>query len=173
MPGKIETVAWDTCIFLAWLNGENRAAGEMEGVEQNLAKIEAGECNLVAASLIHAEIRQARLSDDARQKLEGFLKRSNVEVAAGTAPVMQLAGELCQYYDQQKLTDGLPPLGMPDAIHLATGIIYQVKAFYTFDKRGNPRWRGLIPLSGNVAGHPLTICTPPYTPPPPTQIKLF
>jgi predicted nucleic acid-binding protein len=173
MPGKNETVAWDTSIFLAWLNDEKRAAGEMEGVAQSLASIEAGEINLVAANLIRAEIRQARLTDDARQQLDGFLKRSNVEVASGSDPIMTLAGELCQFYDQQKLVDGLPPLCMPNAIHLATGIIYQVKAFYTFDGKGNPRCRGLIPLSGNVAGYKLTISRPPYTPPAPEQQNLF
>jgi hypothetical protein len=42
MPGNIETVAWDTAIFLAWLKNESRAIEEMEGVAQTLAEIESG-----------------------------------------------------------------------------------------------------------------------------------
>jgi hypothetical protein len=75
MPGNIETVAWDTAIFLAWLKNESRAIEEMEGVAQTLAEIESGKINLVASSLIRAEIRQARLTDDTRTSLDGFLKR--------------------------------------------------------------------------------------------------
>jgi hypothetical protein len=97
----------------------------------------------------------------------------NVVVAPADDPVMQLAGELCEYYDKQKLIDKGPPLCLPDAIHLATAIIYEAKAFHTFDQKGSSRCRGLIPLSGNVAGHKLVVCKPPYTPPAPTQLKLI
>lgn len=34
---------------------------------------------------------------------------------------------------------------------------------YTFDA-GKKKWRGLIELNGNVAGHPLVICMPPLAP---------
>lgn len=173
MAGAIETVGWDTSIFLAWLNNESRPDQEMEGIAQSLALIESGVTNLVASNLIKAEIRQARLNDTTRELLDGFLGRSNVEVPTTDDRIMQLAGELCEYYDKQRRIDGLPPLCMPDALHLATAIIYKVVAFYTFDERGNSRCRGLIPLSGNVAGYNLTVCKPPYTPPPPPPPKQY
>jgi hypothetical protein len=51
-------------------------------------------------------------------------------------------------------------LSVPDAIHLATAIQYRVDEFHTFDGEGNSRYLGLLPLSGNVGGHKLTICKP-------------
>jgi len=84
-----------------------------------------------------------------------------------------LAGELRDFYQNK---GNVKPLSLPDAIHLATAIIYNVEAFYTFDEKGNAKFCGLIPLSGNVAGHNLQICKPPYVlppPPEPTQQKLF
>jgi PIN domain len=41
----------------------------------------------------------------------------------------------------------------PDAIHLATAILYRATEFHTFDER-------LLDLSGNVGGHGLKICKP-------------
>jgi predicted nucleic acid-binding protein len=176
MPGKIETVAWDTCIFLAWLKNESRADGEMEGVAESLAKIESGTCALVTSAIIHTEIHPTRLNDDVQEKFKNFLTRSNIEVVPADTPVNRLAGELQEFYDIQKKIDGLGRLCTPDAIHLATALIYEVDAFYTFDDGGDTKCRGLIPLSGNVAGRKLTICKPPFTPPPPpppVQHKLF
>ncbi len=176
MPGTpIETVGWDSSIFLAWLHDEQRPAGEMEGVAQSLFKIESGASNLVASALIRGEVRMDRLPTDfARQTFAGFLRRSNVEVPDAGQQIMQFAGELCDFYDKQKASTGSGrSLCMPDAIHLATSIIYKAKAFYTFDEKGTGRCLGLIPLSGNVAGHKLTICKPPYTPPQPIQLKLI
>jgi transposase-like protein len=45
-------------------------------------------------------------------------------------------------------------------IHLATGILYRVDEFHTFDEMGSSKSLGLIPLSGNVGGHRLKICKP-------------
>ena len=160
---------------MAWLNNEQRPAGEMEGVAQSLYKIESGISNLVASSLIRGEVRMDRLPTDfARETFTGFLRRSNVEVPDAGQQIKQFAGELCDFYDKQKAVVGSGrSLCMPDAIHLATSIIYKAKAFYTFDEKGTTRCLGLIPLSGNVAGHKLTICKPPNTQPEPIQLRLI
>jgi hypothetical protein len=44
-------------------------------------------------------------------------------------------------------------LKSPDAIHLATAILYRADEFHTFDDQ-------LIGLSGNVGGHRLIVCKP-------------
>ncbi len=66
MPGKNDTIAWDTCIFLAWLKNETRAIGEMEGVAQSVADIEHNRINVIGSSLIYGEIYEARFSEDQR-----------------------------------------------------------------------------------------------------------
>lgn len=50
---------------------------------------------------------------------------------------------------------------MPDAIHLASAILYDATEFHTFDgARAGANKAGLLTLDGNVAGHRLKICAP-------------
>jgi hypothetical protein len=52
-------------------------------------------------------------------------------------------------------------ISTPDAIHLATAILYEAEEFHTTDGGGKRKRAGdLIPLNGNVAGHRLRICIP-------------
>ncbi len=77
------------------------------------------------------------------------------------------------YYQQRKTTDNLPTLTTPDAIHLATAIIYRANEFHTFDEHNETRKRrALLPLNGNVAGYPIVVCKPPIPPIPP-QLELI
>jgi hypothetical protein len=54
-------------------------------------------------------------------------------------------------------------------VHLACAIVYGCAEFLTFDendiRKPSRAKRGLIPLSGNVAGHRLTISKPVATAP--------
>lgn len=77
--------------------------------------------------------------------------------------ISNLASEIRDYYERQKQIDGKPGLSVPDAIHLATAIQYEVNEFHTFDEKDSPRSRALLPLNGNVAGHNLVICKPHAT----------
>ena len=50
---------------------------------------------------------------------------------------------------------------VPDAIHLASAILYEATEFHTFDGvRSGVNKGGLLTLDGNVAGHRLRICAP-------------
>jgi predicted nucleic acid-binding protein len=175
MTGKNDTVAWDTCIFLAWLKNETRAPGEMEGIAQSIEAIENNRLNLIASATIFSEMFLGSLPQEVQDQFATFRQRSNVEIAIpADEGINNLAGVLRQFYSNIK--DGQPPLATPDAIHLATAITYEVKAFYTFDERGSYRSRGLLPLNGNVAGYKLRIQKPPFvppSPPDPNQLKLF
>lgn len=53
-------------------------------------------------------------------------------------------------------------LTVPDSLHLATAILYRATEFHTFDENDKPKQNalGLLPLSGDVAGHKLKICKP-------------
>jgi predicted nucleic acid-binding protein len=173
MTGKSDTVAWDTCIFLAWLKDEKppqRAPGDMEGIAQCLEGIENNRLSLIASTLIFSEIFTGNLSQEVRDQFTAFRERSNVEIISADEPVNLLAGELREFYLNK---DDIKPLSLPDAIHLATAIIYNVKAFYTFDENGSSKFCGLTPLSGNVAGHELLIQKPPFIPPPPPKPMQF
>jgi hypothetical protein len=89
---------------------------------------------------------------------QGFVKRINrvgvdIKIAA-------LAHDIRNHYTGRRAEHADKTLSTPDAIHLATAILYRVDEFHTFDRDGNAKNLGLLPLSGNVGGHKLTICKP-------------
>ncbi|HEX8165602.1 MAG TPA: PIN domain-containing protein [Beijerinckiaceae bacterium] len=74
--------------------------------------------------------------------------------------VASLAHDIRDHYMARAAEFGGKTLSTPDAIHLATAILYRADEFHTFDNDGSAKSLGLIPLSGNVGGHRLTICKP-------------
>jgi hypothetical protein len=74
--------------------------------------------------------------------------------------IINKGSELRDYYQRRRTIVGGPGLSTPDSVHLATAILYRVDEFHTFDERDKPGSLGLIPLSGDAAGHSLVICKP-------------
>jgi len=77
-----------------------------------------------------------------------MLKRPSSFVLNVDIRVSQLASQIRDYYKQSHIN-----LKTPDAIHLASALITKASAFHTFED-------GLLRLTGNVAGHNLTISKP-------------
>jgi predicted nucleic acid-binding protein len=77
----------------------------------------------------------------------GLLKRLT-RVSMDTK-IATLAHDLRNHYANA----GGNKLKTPDAIHLATAILFRADEFHTFDE-------ALIALSGDVAGHRLIVCKP-------------
>ncbi len=71
-----------------------------------------------------------------------------------------LAHDLRDYYVQKAVEHEGKTLSATDALHLATAILYRADEFHTFDESNGRNSLGLLPLTGNVAGHNLTICKP-------------
>ena len=105
--------------------------------------------------MTRTEVLECRLTDEAKHLFDGALQRRNVQLIAQDIRVADLSHEIRNYY-QAKGTK----LSSPDAIHLATAILYRANEFHTFDNGGIGKSLGLLPLSGNVGGHRLTICKP-------------
>ena len=70
--------------------------------------------------------------------------------------VASLAHDIRDHYGKL----GGKNLATPDSIHLASAILYRSDEFHTFDSGGSSKSLGLLPLSGDVAGHKLLICKP-------------
>jgi predicted nucleic acid-binding protein len=131
----------------------------MEGVREIAQKIHTNEINLITSVLSRAEILRSTLSEEAKEKLAAMMKRRNVVEESTDGKIWDLAHDLRDFY--HKIKDGLPTLTLPDAVHLATAIHFRSNVFYTFDEKDiKDRRRALIPLNGNVAGHPLVIKKP-------------
>jgi predicted nucleic acid-binding protein len=161
--GKRPLLYWDTSVLLAWIKNENRPNREMDGVNDVAQGIIKGHFTLLTSVMTHTEVLESTLSPDAQAKFMALFKRRNCQMVATDHRIAALSSEIRNYYQMQKLKDGLPSLSSPDAIHLATAIHYTVKEFHTFDERDQPnKRRGLIPL---------TICKPPI--PPMVQGELY
>jgi len=159
MNGKL--IYWDACVFLAYFKKEKRPAGEMEGLLELAKLVDAGKLVLITSVVTRMEILRSTMTPEQNNKYDLLFKRKSVQEMPIDKRVVTLAHELRDFYQQQKAKDGTPTLTTPDAIHLATAIIWEVDCFYTFDGRDkSKKVRSLLPLSGNVAGRNLTIARP-------------
>jgi predicted nucleic acid-binding protein len=158
MAGASPVYYWDTCLFLAWLNDERRKQGEMDGVREVIARHKRREVRLITSVLTQIEVLQSKMPVGVGTSFLDFLKRMT-RVSVDTK-IARLAHDLRDHYAALAASTGSKLLSTADAIHLATAIHHRVSEFHTFDEMGNAKHLGLLPLSGNVGGHRLTICKP-------------
>ncbi len=159
MAGTDPLYYWDTCIFLAWLKDEERKAGEMAGVREVIEKNRKREVRLMTSVLTLTEVLASKIPVGLENLYKGLIMR-RVNRIGMDIKVAQLAHDIRDYYAQRATENGGKILSTPDAIHLATAILYRADEFHTFDEEGGRKTLGLLPLSGNVAGHGLKICKP-------------
>ena len=158
MAGADPIYYWDTCLFLAWIKDEQRPTGEMDGVREVIQRFKRREVRIATSVLTQVEVLQSSLPAGVGHLLVDLMKRI-VRIGMDTK-VASLAHDIRDYYAARKGEHGGKTLSTPDAIHLATAILYRVDEFHTFDNDGDSKSLGLIPLSGNVGGHKLVICKP-------------
>jgi predicted nucleic acid-binding protein len=151
MPGK-RKYYWDSCAFIAWLTNEKRAPGEIEGLEEIVKQIENRTADLFTSEMTKAEVLEGKMTPEERLRFTKLFQRRNVVAVDATGRVFTLAKEIREWNAK---------ISLPDAIHLATAILYDADEFHTTDGSGKRKRGGdLLPLDGNVAGHKLRICTP-------------
>ncbi len=162
MTGIKNLYYWDTCLFCAWLKDEKRDIREMDGVRDIIEKIKKRQASLITSTLTLAEVLPSKCPVGTYELFEDLLKRTTIQVRAVDRKTAKLAGDIRDHYIKNPLNG--KNLAVPDSIHLATAIISGVAEFHTFDagKQGKKDTLGLLPISGNVAGHNLIICKP-YT----------
>jgi predicted nucleic acid-binding protein len=155
MPGDSPLYYWDTCLFIAWLKDEERKTGEMDGVRELIDRSRRREVKLMTSALTSVEVLSSKIPAGFDTLFTALLKRISLDTKVST-----IAHDIRDYYASRSAEFDNKTLSTPDAIHLATAILYRADEFHTFDCRGSGKSLGLIPLSGDVAGHRLTICKP-------------
>jgi predicted nucleic acid-binding protein len=158
MAGAEPIYYWDTCLFLAWIKDEERPSGEMDGVREIIARSKRRDAKLTTSVITMVEVLSCKLPAGLDALFVGLMKRVN-KIGVDTK-IAGLAHDLRNYYLSRPTEYGGKTFTTPDAIHLATAILYRADEFHTFDTDGSPKSLGLIPFSGDVAGHRLTICKP-------------
>lgn len=161
MSGNEEAYYWDSCILLAWLKDEtSRKPGEMDGVREYIERLKRREISIMTSVITFTEVYRAKLPVGTDSLFEDLFKRTNVGKIGVDVRIARLARDLRDYYAADPAKYGAKTLSGPDSIHLATAVLYRAKEFHTFDERPNRTSLALIPLSGDVGGHKLTICKP-------------
>lgn len=158
MPKYTEKICIDSCIIIAFLKGENEANNKMERIDYCMKRIMNSEIKAISAGVIYAELNETHLNKSGHsiEDVENILfNRRNYEVMSTSPKIYKIASFIRNYY----LKDAIK-LKVPDSIHLATAIYYEVDAFYTWDY-GKQDGVNLLSFNGDVAGHDLKVCIPP------------
>ena len=106
------------------------------------------------------------MNEKARKRYTDIFQRSDINEIAVDYPIASLASEIRDFYIQAR--DLLPEnqrkkamtVETPDALHLATAILYKADEFQTFDGDDRSRPNGLLLLGDKVATHDLKIRKP-------------
>src|SRR5258707_7048201 len=77
MAGGNIVYYWDTCIFLAWLNDEQRKSGEMDGVREVIARFKRRDVRLATSVLTQIEVLQSKIPVGLTSLFLDLLKRLN------------------------------------------------------------------------------------------------
>ena len=151
MPGK-RKYYWCSCAFIAWLSNEKRPPGVLEGLEEIVKQVESRVADLFTSEITKSEVLEGKMTPQQRERFGKLFQRRNVVSVDVSGRVLSLSKEIREWN---------PKISLPDAIHLATAIIYEADEFHTTDGAGKRKRGGdLLPLDGNVAGHKLRICVP-------------
>ncbi|MCA3561163.1 MAG: PIN domain-containing protein [Aestuariivirga sp.] len=158
MPGSSPLYYWDTCLFLAWLKDEERPTGEMAGVREVIAKCKRRDAVMMTSVVTLTEVLSSQLPAGTDRLFTDLMQR--VQLKSVDTKIARLAHDLRDWFWQRRAEYNNTPLSVPDALHLATAVLYKANEFHTFDRKNSRNSLGLLPLSGNVGGHKLVVCKP-------------
>ncbi len=152
MAEKRKKYYWCSCAFILWLD-EKGEPDDVDGLDEVVREVESGRADLFTSAFTKTEVLEGKMTDAQRALFNKLFQRRNVVQVDVTTRVLDLSTEIRNWN---------PKISSGDAIHLATAILYEADEFHTTDGGGKKRKRAgdLLPLNGNVAGHPLKICKP-------------
>ena len=169
--GKRRIFYWDANVFIAWLKGETCwPSSVITGMNDVAREVTENRAILFTSTLTNTEILQGSLAKEQRARLAALMQRTNVQQISADARITDRASAIREHYN----TRG-DKIKTPDAIHLATAIIYKADEMQTMDglSTRNNKKTNLLALNGNVAGYNLLIVNPyPLTTPPQIAISV-
>ena len=169
--GKKRLFYWDANVFIAWLKGETCwPPSVITGMNDVAREVSENRAVLFTSTVTNTEILQGTLTQTQKTRLADLMQRTNVLQIAADARITDRASAIREYYN----TRG-NKIKTPDAIHLATAILYKANEMQTMDgldTKGDKKTK-LLSLSGDVAGHDLLIVNPyPLHTPPDVAIRV-
>ena len=152
MASKIPIIYWDTCVFLALLKNETRAAGEMDGLRSVYDEVGKGKVRLITSAITYMEVLTDQSGADVVDNFRKIFDRENIDAVNVDERIGMRAGEIREHYIRER-EPGTDSIRFADALHVGTALIYSVDALHTFDTH-------LLKLNSLVANHALKIEKP-------------
>lgn len=153
MSGNRRLVYWDTGLFIAMITNERlNDPTDLQGIQEQVRLIEKDQLYMATSVITLTEILRIKLKPAAVETFERIFQRPNCQMYDVNVPIAHVAQEIREFYSGRN--DGLPTIETPDALHLATAIVYECQTFYTLDMKDRQgKGRSLLSLSGKpVAG---------------------
>ena len=151
-------IYWDTACWLAWLQDERFwPIDVIAGLEDVVSAAEAGTIVLFTSITTRGEIFLGSLDQDQKDKWAKLMRRSNVQEINSDARIFDRAAAIREWHHNRDQR-----VQLPDALHLATAILYRADEFQTLDglEKEGRKLKGLLALSGDVQGYNLKIVHP-------------
>lgn len=125
-------IVWDSCVFLGWFNGEeDKPLSDMEAL---LERIRDGKIIMVVPAVVCVEVLNRVGASDAGTQFREFCKRSGVVRASIDFRVAELAATyrelILEAHSRGEISTSLKA---PDALIVATSVIYRADVLHTFD----------------------------------------
>jgi predicted nucleic acid-binding protein len=141
--------AWDTTVLIAWLSEEPTAPLDDIGLVADRidAKNPEDRDNLIISVTTFSEILECKYTEEQLEKLNQFLKRSNVLKVETTFKIAKKASEIRAAGEKEGRK-----IKTPDAQIVAAAITYRAHVLHTLDDK-------LLKLHGStiVDGLPITL----------------
>lgn len=126
---RIDSYAWDSSIFLAWIKGEKRSDEEDAALEAAADDVDAGRTRLICSVLVFCEVLEARLQDDQqRLRFRQIFQRDNIHLVETTPAIAREAGAL-----RLECSSAGLKLTAEDAVHVATAMVMKASELHTYD----------------------------------------
>ena len=172
-------IYFDSCVYLAYYRNEvaSYGQGRINAIRELWEENNKGGTTIVTSALTICEVEERLLEWQMGNELDDFNNRFRIGAhkLIDLDPIIaKKAAELRHYYRKNplKLPNKSKPsanLLTPDAIHLATAIIYQCDEFWTLDglDAAHDKHKSIKPLwLNNKAGNHQLIIVPPALPQP-------
>lgn len=163
-----QTLYWDTAVWLAWLLDERCwPSGVLTGIQDVVVEVESDKTILFTSTMTRTEIFQGALTPVQKTKYAQLMRRSNVREIAPDSRITDRASAIREFHNGRGVK-----VSTPDAIHLATAVIYRANEFHTMDglQKGGSKKRKILGLNGDVGGYPLVVVQPYPRNSPPAQL---
>jgi predicted nucleic acid-binding protein len=124
---KKPVVAWDSTVFLAWLNKERDKP--LDEIAHLLDQVIKKEIVLLVSAQVEFEIFSARYTDEQRERVENFLLRPGIERVDTTSDISKKAGRMRDWCMQEGHS-----WRKADLLILAAAITRKAIVLHTTDK---------------------------------------